>query len=494
MNNIFRGIRIPCNMTILLFYIFSTNIFANIEKSHFLEVPIVSTNNVNGISEQDYHNIINKISKVYKKRIEKNGIKLKVYDDWTDSTVTAFAEQNENVWSVHFPGGYARIPGLTSDAFALIVCHEFGHHLGGQPKMKATTWASTEGQSDFWASSICFPEVFKVDNNINIIRSLVIPEPLSRKCKKRFKEFNNQALCIRQIFAGEVLNQAVFKNLKRKGTIPSLLNSDKYIVFNSDEDHPEEQCRIDTVVAASLCNEFEFNKSCKREIIVNKIRHEYTRPLCWYRPSRSKLLTAKEVEHDAVIHFPEYAGQANIKKMQFAMNLEQFDINIKNKKGEDAFYKSSEANQIDILKYLFKFKTLSHDHTNHNNISPMGIAAQKGYLEVVKFLTKIVGVDINKDSNRGYSALYIATKKNQMPVVEYLLSLSDIDINKSNYFGDTPLFIAIEEDNEEIIDLLLKRKELNLKHQNNQGDTALSLADFYSNEDLYIFLKSFEII
>jgi hypothetical protein len=60
-------------------------------------------------------------------------------------------------------GGTTRAKGMTKDAYAAAVCHELGHVLGGAPyqTIKGSEWASSEGQADFFAASVCLPEYFK---------------------------------------------------------------------------------------------------------------------------------------------------------------------------------------------------------------------------------------------------------------------------------------------------------------------------------------------
>lgn len=56
-------------------------------------------------------------------------------------------------------GGTARIDGMSHEAYAALICHELGHVIGGAPyqDFKGAEWSSSEGQSDFFAASICLP-------------------------------------------------------------------------------------------------------------------------------------------------------------------------------------------------------------------------------------------------------------------------------------------------------------------------------------------------
>ena len=54
---------------------------------------------------------------------------------------------------------------LSLDEFLFIYCHELGHFIGGAPYKKnpGSRWASTEGQADYWATSVCLRKALKVD-------------------------------------------------------------------------------------------------------------------------------------------------------------------------------------------------------------------------------------------------------------------------------------------------------------------------------------------
>lgn len=69
----------------------------------------------------------------------------------------------ENTFRLMILGGTTRIKGLTPDAYAAIVCHELGHIIGGSPlqTIPGAEWSSSEGQSDFFAASVCLPRYFK---------------------------------------------------------------------------------------------------------------------------------------------------------------------------------------------------------------------------------------------------------------------------------------------------------------------------------------------
>ena len=112
----------------------------------------------NGMTEERFNAIIDRAEEIYAPIISDEGATLQVVRKWSDGTVNAYAQQTGSTWKVTMFGGLARHDFVTDDAFALVVCHELGHHLGGAPKKKQifwSSWASNEGQSDYFANSKC---------------------------------------------------------------------------------------------------------------------------------------------------------------------------------------------------------------------------------------------------------------------------------------------------------------------------------------------------
>lgn len=91
----------------------------------------------NNMTEARFNEIINNVEAIYSPIISTCGKQLEIERKWDDGTVNAYAQQVGNVWKVSMFGGLARHQVVTDDAFALVVCHELGHHLGSQPKKKS---------------------------------------------------------------------------------------------------------------------------------------------------------------------------------------------------------------------------------------------------------------------------------------------------------------------------------------------------------------------
>lgn len=115
-----------------------------------------------GISEETFNSVIDEAEELYTSIISGMGGTLEIERNWEDGTVNAYAQRLGSTWKVSMFGGLARHETITRDGFALVVCHEIGHHIGGAPKKVSywsNPWASNEGQADYFATLKCLSYV-----------------------------------------------------------------------------------------------------------------------------------------------------------------------------------------------------------------------------------------------------------------------------------------------------------------------------------------------
>lgn len=86
--------------------------------------------------------------------------------DWPNNTVNAIAWRNGNERHVTLYGGLIRNKWLRVEGVALVIAHEIGHHYGGAPRYANPSWASCEGQADYWGALIAMREVWWGDEAI----------------------------------------------------------------------------------------------------------------------------------------------------------------------------------------------------------------------------------------------------------------------------------------------------------------------------------------
>jgi hypothetical protein len=258
---------------------------------------------INTISEEEFNQAIDQVEEVYAPIIASMGAKLKIERNWNDGTVNAYAQQTGKTWNVAMFGGLARHKAITKDAMALVVCHEIGHHIGGAPKKGgaagggwwggtgggAISWASNEGQADYFATLKCLRKAWINDNNEAIAKSLNAPKLVTDMCKKTYKNKTDTALCVRTSMAGQSVGN-LFADLG-KLDLPKFETPDTKVVSRTDDNHPKAQCRLDTYYQGSLCD-VNMNEDVSQTDEVQATCHGSlghtigTRPLCWFKPSK----------------------------------------------------------------------------------------------------------------------------------------------------------------------------------------------------------------
>jgi len=275
---------------ILLLAFLTLGVNASILPPNSLKIPPSITET--GLTLEQYNEVIDKVDSVYRKEIEKRGITFTVNRLWESPTVNAGTLQREKEWVVNLYGGYARHPLITEDAYALVFCHELGHHLGGTPrKIFSSTnlpgWPSTEGQSDYFASLKCLRRVFEKDNNEEIVSKLDLPQEVKEQCQESFKDANEAFICMRTAMAG--LATASISSTIREKDPPRFDLADTKIVGKTYEGHPSPQCRLDTYFQGALC-EVPYSSSLSVKDETKGTCHQTNgherglRPGCWFKP------------------------------------------------------------------------------------------------------------------------------------------------------------------------------------------------------------------
>lgn len=267
-------------------------------KLHLQPTPLEKSN----ISKAEFNRIIDAAEKVYEPIIKSHRGKLVFNRLWSDETVNASANQDGSTWEVNMYGGLARRPEITPDGFAMVVCHELGHHLGGYAfyNEDEMTWAANEGQSDYFATQACAKAIWKDQPEANAkARDKVLPA--ARKvCDLNYAGQADRDICYRSSNAG--LSLATLLAKLRSSTVPKFETPDPQIVETTFSDHPEAQCRLDTYLAGSACSVPFKNEVIPAKKLSNKFGEEAERdagkysclardgwitaqrPRCWFKP------------------------------------------------------------------------------------------------------------------------------------------------------------------------------------------------------------------
>ena len=245
---------------------------------------------VGGLTEAQFNAVIDKVEAIYAPLAEEMGGDLKIARKWEDGTVNANATRIFG-WNVNMYGGLARHETITEDGFALVLCHEIGHHMGGAPKVGffLNRWASNEGQADYFATLKCLRKTFLNDDNVKVVRKMKAPKTLIQACTKQWRTLDESALCIRNGMAGMSVSN-LFAALRNKPE-GKFETPDTNVVSRTDDAHPAHQCRLDTYFQGALC-EISMNEEVSQKDEVQgtchgSLGHETgLRPLCWFKPKK----------------------------------------------------------------------------------------------------------------------------------------------------------------------------------------------------------------
>jgi hypothetical protein len=255
-----------------------------------MQIP-VGMKSAGVMTEQEFNNVIDQVEKIYIPEFSKINRRLKIKRKWATNTVNAMARKGFLFgWKnahVYMYGGLARHPKISIDGFAMVLCHEIGHHLAGAPLVGSSM--SNEGQSDYFAATKCFRKSFEMDNNRAIVSKMNVPTAITASCSQAFNMDSQVALCERSSMAGITLASVL--NSMSKGTMPVKLDTpSKAVVATTYNKHPKAQCRLDTYVAGAICDKDRNDAVSKTDASTGYcMRSEgYTtsvRPLCWYKPT-----------------------------------------------------------------------------------------------------------------------------------------------------------------------------------------------------------------
>lgn len=247
----------------------------------------VPENMVGTTTKDEFNSVIDRIAGIYRDEISSRGGNLEVIRDWKSGKLNAEAEQIGERWILRFYGGFARYRNMNKDSFALVACHEMGHHLGGSPKFqKGMTWGSIEGQSDYFATAKCLRRLWEKSNNEQEIKNQDIPISLKNLCAQSWASAQEYHLCLRSGLASLEIGK-LLAFLKRRAS-PKVETPDPSGVKETDQGHPRAQCRLDTFIQGSLCevspyedfsDESEIPGSCHGTLGHTK----GLRPSCWYK-------------------------------------------------------------------------------------------------------------------------------------------------------------------------------------------------------------------
>lgn len=174
--------------------------------------------------------------------------------DWEKPYFTAYTVEVDNVLTIGFWGGMARIPGMNDEAVALITCHEVGHVIGGEPRFTLPLYKtlSSEGQADYYATAVCLKDYFARDpETLNTLQD-DHPITILNLCKNTYGDPLEKAICLRTL-RGTAGMLAVLLHMKpEEGAASFEKTEQKKAPATLYDQYPTNQCRLDTLISGAL--------------------------------------------------------------------------------------------------------------------------------------------------------------------------------------------------------------------------------------------------
>ncbi|WP_413580760.1 hypothetical protein [Bdellovibrio sp. HCB288] len=181
---------------------------------------------------------------------QKNYPGIEFQGSWNNETVNAQAMRFDDTKLIVIYGGLAQERTTTLDSFALMICHEVGHHQGAKPyfpSMSGVAWASGEGAADFYSIQSCFynlaPSIAE--------QSVTLPESYERDLKSLCSPQQDSSACRRALIAGLLIAKLQWHVNPDDSQEPALNRHDPTQVNSILMDYGSPQCRLDTFIASA---------------------------------------------------------------------------------------------------------------------------------------------------------------------------------------------------------------------------------------------------
>lgn len=245
-----------------------------------------------GLTERQFRQIPRRIAQLYAEDASAHRARIKIEYYWNSNQLNAGGairrEGGVSYWEIFLHGELARHTSMTPDAFAIVVCHELGHSVGGAP-IHTHMGATAEAQADYFATLKCFRRYARAHRERLTLP--VLPQVLA-DCQKSFRHSEDRSTCQRSAIAATQL-AAILNEIFTPGAVsPSVTTPDTSIATGTNLEYPAPQCRLDTMYQGALCTADErVGMSLENEEIGTchpKNGDQIgNRPACWYQSQES---------------------------------------------------------------------------------------------------------------------------------------------------------------------------------------------------------------
>lgn len=258
----------------LFWGIYSSLIFAHTMPEHSRYQILITDPTTSTVTKQSFNTIPQIIFAQNFTKFVQNKQNVSINLEWETPYFSAWVKElTPSQYSINFWGGIARIPGMNDNGLALIACHEVGHLLGGEPRSKLPSflWASAEGQSDYYATSLCLKDYFGFLFDTGKLNEPEVDRILYTRCLTQYAQTRDLLICLNIMNGIEGFKSVLFHLDAEKREISYSKKSPKAKKTNTDS-YPDPQCRIETLIAGNFCGPYEY--PC--------LKKEKARPQCWF--------------------------------------------------------------------------------------------------------------------------------------------------------------------------------------------------------------------
>ncbi|XP_046561350.1 ankyrin repeat domain-containing protein 17-like [Haliotis rubra] len=130
------------------------------------------------------------------------------------------------------------------------------------------------------------------------------------------------------------------------------------------------------------------------------------------------------------------------------------DVFLTDDEGKDCLMYACQRGNMSIVRHLLSLKPININERDHNNMTPVTIAAKAGHSDVYHLLVSD-GADVSLTDDVGSDCLMYACEGGNMSIVRHLLSLKPININERDHDNMTPAMIAVEAGHSDVYHLLV---------------------------------------
>jgi hypothetical protein len=244
------------------------------------------------IADDEAAQIRQQLTAVFSQDLAARGQTLNIFEeDDMDFQGFAYREPGSTIANVDVYKGVRFNPQITLDTYALILCHEIGHHLGGAPRSNM----SYEGEADYFGNLKCMRRYLGSLSSTDLYAQRP-PMSLIARCQSSFQSADDVQICARSLAAAQVLGNILKDVTHQKGDQPSLDESDPKVVQVTDTGHPKAQCRLDTFRTGALCMvpvREELSDTDTNAGACNPNRDSSNRrPPCWFADPAAPILAS----------------------------------------------------------------------------------------------------------------------------------------------------------------------------------------------------------